>query len=106
MKEIPLVLFNKEFYVSKMVRDRLFTHGIKSRIILETTQISTIKKYVSGGIASSILIEGTIDETGDILGIPIDGIEPITIGLARKRSRFIITGSMQKLIDFISIRAS
>jgi len=104
LEEIPLVLFNKEFYVSKVVRDNLETHGIKPKVILETTQISTIKKYISGGIASSILIEGAIEESEYILGIPIDDIEAITIGLARKRSQFI-TGSMQRLIDFIHCKS-
>lgn len=82
----PLIMFNKEFYVSKVVNEGFEKNGIKPNVILETTQINTMKRFIKDGLASTILIEGTISEEDASICIPITGIESITIGMARKRT--------------------
>jgi DNA-binding transcriptional LysR family regulator len=95
-----LIMFNKEFYVSKVVNEGFERNGIKANIILETTQINTMKRFIKDGLASSILIEGTLSEDDASVCIPITGIEPITIGMARKKNHFV-TGSMKRMLTFI-----
>jgi DNA-binding transcriptional LysR family regulator len=95
-----LIMFNKEFYVSKVINEGFEKNEIKPNVILETTQINTMKRFIKDGLASSILIEGTISEDDGSVCIPIMGIEPITIGMARKKNKFI-TGSMKRMLTFI-----
>lgn len=101
LKDEPLILFNKEFYVSRVVKDSFKAHSIEPNIVLETTQINTINRFIKEGLASSILIDGCITEKEDFISIPIENIEPITIGIARKKNRFI-NSSSKKMIKFIN----
>ncbi len=67
---------------------------------METTQINTIRRFIKENLATSILIEKTLADDVNIVGIPIENIGPITICIARKNDHFL-TDSASKMLKFI-----
>lgn len=100
LKNEPLILFNTEFYISKVVHNFFKKKNIEPNIVLETTQVSTIERFIHKNLAASILIDGCLSEDDGIAIKPIDDIGSITIGLAWKKNHFI-TNSVKKMINFI-----
>ncbi len=88
LKDVPLIMFNSEFYVSRIVKDTFNNYGINANIILETSQINTVTRFIREELAGSILIDGCIPDTENFKVIPIDEIAPITIGFAKKKRPF------------------
>lgn len=101
----PLILFNNEFVVSKMVKKQFGDYGMIPNIILETAQINTIHRFLSENLAVSILIDGSLKDDSSIVSIPINDLSSVTIGIARK-SDFFLTNSAAKMIDFIKKKIS
>lgn len=101
LDKLPLIMFNSEFYVSQMTKEAFYHKNIKPNIVLETSQISTVTRFVRENLAASILLDGCIPEMQGFKVIPIDELLPVTIGIANKRDRYV-TSSTKKMMQFIS----
>lgn len=100
IKKEALILFNRDFVISKIVKDHFASIKVNPNIIMETTQINTIRRFIKENLATSILIEKTLADDSDIVAIPIKNINPITICIARKTDHFL-TDSADKMLRFI-----
>jgi len=101
LSDLPLVTFNSEFHINSLIMENFSQQGIRPNIIFETSQINTIAKFIRENMASSILLDGCIPENTEVISISIDEIQPITIGLARKKDHFL-TNSAKTMIKFFS----
>jgi len=100
IKKEALILFNRDFVISMIVKEHFSSINVNPNIIMETTQINTIRRFIKENLATSILIEKTLADDADIVGIPIENIGPITICIARKTDHFL-TDSADKMLRFI-----
>lgn len=97
----PLVLFNSGFYTTALVMNAFRDCQKTPNIILETSQISTIKQFVSRGLASSFLIENCIfPEDWGITPITVKELPPVTVGIAWKKSRRLSSDTI-KMMSYI-----
>lgn len=97
----PLVLFDKSFYVNQVISQSFSKIAVNPNIILETSQLNTIKNLVGNGMASSILISDCIFPEDNMSQIPIKELADITIGIGYKQSR-ILSSDFVSLIDFMA----
>lgn len=101
LKEEPLIVFGAGFYVTQLMHSLFEKANAKPNIILETSQISTMKNVISNGFASAFLLDRCImPEDVGIEVVDIKDLAPINIGLAWKKDRFI-SGNTVKMIDYI-----
>lgn len=100
LKDAPLIMFNRDFHVARVVRRAFKRVDLSPNIVLESTQINTIHNFVKQNMALSVLIEGSLAEEAAYTMIPIEGIAPITVGYARKKDHFM-TSSASKMMRFI-----
>lgn len=105
ISEAPLVLFNRGFYVNSMVHKAFREIGAMPNIVLLTGQINTIKRFVSENIASSIMLDECINDTDNIITVPIDDFSNVTIGMGWKRKRLLTkdVANFIKFVDSLSI---
>lgn len=97
----PLVLFDKSFYVNQVIMENFVKTNANANIFLETSQLNTIKNFVSKGIASSILIDHCIFPEDNIAKVPIANLQNITIGIGYKQNR-ILSSDFISLINFMT----
>lgn len=100
LRDEPMIVFNKGFYVTKVTFDSFAKANLSPNIILETSQINTIKRFIEQNLAVSILIEDCITPQDNCTAVSIEGFSPITIGLGWKKSRYL-TSDATKMIKFI-----
>lgn len=100
LKEEPLILFNNGFYIIKMVLDSFEHRGISPNVVLETSQIHTIKQFIANGLASSFLIENCVLPEENIVLVDVLGLSDVTIGIAWKKNRLLSSNAV-KMIKFI-----
>lgn len=97
----PLVQFNTDFYTTRMITKQYREMDAQPNIILETSQISTIKQFVSNHLASSFLIENCIlPEDTDITMVRIREFPPVTVGAAWKKGRHLPSDAVN-MISYI-----
>lgn len=96
-----LVLFDESFYVNQVIMESFSKINIKPNIILETSQLNTIKSFAREGIASSILIGDCILPEDNLVKVKITDLDDITIGIGYKESR-ILSNDFISLINFMS----
>jgi len=96
----PLILFNKGFFVTKAILDAFAGYQLEPNIILETSQINTIRRFIQEDLAVSILIEDCIAGQDDCRLIPIEEFGDITIGLGWKQGR-LMTSDTVTMIEFM-----
>lgn len=100
LKGIPLILLNRDFVINRMVREGFSKNNLAPNIIMETTQINTIRRFISDGLASTILIDRTIEPDASIACIPIDDMPKITFTIVWKADHFL-SSSARIFLNFI-----
>lgn len=104
IKEEKIILFNEGFYIHKIVMDAFSAIGVeKPNIVLQTSQVQTVKKFIREGIAVGFLINNCVEDTDKLVEIPFNYDMPITIGLERKKGRHLYSdeASFIKYVDKI-----
>lgn len=100
LKDEPLILFNTGFYIIKMVQDAFAAQGITPNVVLETSQINTIKQFITSSLASSFLIGDCVRPGESIALIDIPELSPVTIGTAWKSQRLLSSDAV-RMVKFI-----
>lgn len=72
LKEQNLVLFQDTFYNTELIKSRFQNEGITPNVILQSSQVSTIRSMIASGIAMGFLLSPMIDKEKNIRGIPLD----------------------------------
>lgn len=100
LKDLKLILFDDDYFTTKVVKDKFKSFNMKPNIALQTTQINTINHFITQNLGASILIEGSIAESEHVKSITIEDTEPVTIGIAWKKEHFLST-TTKKLLHYI-----
>lgn len=68
---MPLVLFKESFFQTERIIDSFRAVGVEADILLQTSQLSTVRKLVSHNIAVGFLFRQLSDPLPDIVSIPL-----------------------------------
>lgn len=96
-----LIMMKEGSYLREILQGRLRQWGIAPNVVLESSQIVTIKGLVAHGVGIAFLLEFISESTSEIKSIPFEEPIYVDIGLAWKKDRYV-SKAAQAFIDFCS----
>lgn len=96
LNDIPVVLFN-----DPRILDYLNEKGINPRVILRSSQVTTILKMIYDNSAGALLLKEHVPNDPKLKYFEIDPSEEVSIDLIWKKSKYLNSAS-QEFIEFFS----
>ena len=84
-----LILMKEGSYLRQIVHDRLKSANVSTNVVLESSQITTIKGLVAHGVGIAFLLDFIVDDAKDIRALPLEEPIYVDIGLAWKKDRYV-----------------
>ena len=95
----PVILFNQDSVQNQILNQRFHSLGIRPRIIMHCSQITTTLKFVRQGKCGCFFFSSMLPLVPELHGIEIDPEIPTNIGLVWKKGKYI-TSQMNSFINF------
>ncbi len=95
-----LVMFGTGFHVNKVVTAGFEKAGVTPNIVLLTSQINTIKRFVEENIATTFLIEDCVTARDGLSMIPLKEPSPVTVLIGWKTGRHLYSDAV-RFIRFV-----
>ncbi len=96
---VPLVLLGTHTRFISWLKEQMRQQDLPCHILHLSNQIYTIERFVEKGIAGSILLENTIDQNPNIVGIPYEGMISLSVDVFWNKNNYI----SQEVHDFITV---
>ena len=97
--ESDLIMMKEGAFLREIVQDKLKSLKIFPRIVLESSQIVTIKGLIAHGVGTAFLLDFICKDSPEIKAIPLEEPVFVDIGLAWKKERYV-SKAAQAFIDF------
>lgn len=94
-----LIMMKEGSYLRAIVQERLRSLNITPNVVIESSQIVTIKGLVAQGVGIAFLLDFISENSPGISAIPLSEPICVDIGLAWKKDRYI-SKAAQAFIDF------
>ncbi|MBR2860889.1 MAG: LysR family transcriptional regulator [Clostridia bacterium] len=101
LKSEPLVLFKNSFFQTERILERFKQNSVVPRVLLDSSQVSTVQSIVSEGIAVGFIFEFLLKSSPELVGIPLSPPMRTQISLVWKQGKHL-SGNMNHFIEFIS----
>lgn len=92
------VFFKEDFYHKQMILARFKEQGVQPRVLLETSQLSTILSFVANNTAVAFLYRELVEDNSWVKFIPLDPPLSIQISLVWNSGAYLF----QNMKDFIT----
>lgn len=96
----PLIMLNDGSYHNRVVKEQFSKIACIPNTALYTSQISTIKSFITHEIGSAFLIRELVAGESGILGIPMNPAWNVQIGLVWKKGKKL-TANAEQFLDFV-----
>lgn len=100
MGKQPLVLFKNSYLQTERILERFSWQNIEPRVLLNTTQLSTMQNMIKSGIAAGFMFEFLLKESPELVGIPLSPPMETKISLVWKTANYM-TEEMRGLVRFV-----
>lgn len=100
LKDQPLILYNTDSVQNATLNSRFEGCGIKPNIILQASQLYTIKNFVANSLGGAFLYSSLLKNMSGLIGIPVVPEIRQEIGLVWQKGRYI-TGNTERFITFM-----
>ncbi len=94
-----LIMMKEGSYLREILQGRLREWGITPNVVLESSQVVTIKGLVAHGVGIAFLLDFICISSTEIKSIPFEEPIYVDIGLAWKKDRYV-SKAAQAFIDF------
>ena len=94
-----LIMMKEGSYLREILQERLRQWEIAPNVVLESSQIVTIKGLVAHDVGIAFLLDFICDKSTEIKAIPLEEPIYVDVGLAWKRDRYV-SKAAQAFIDF------
>jgi DNA-binding transcriptional LysR family regulator len=95
----PIILYNQDSVQNQILQARFSALDIHPRIIMRSSQIPTILRFLREGRCGSFFYKDMISLFPEIIGIPLSPEIMTRAGIIWRRGRYI-SNSMQIFLDF------
>lgn len=68
----PLVLFKESFFQTERILDAFGREGVKPNILLQTSQLSTVRRLVAQNLAAGFLFRQLAGPAAEMVSVPLD----------------------------------
>lgn len=97
--DADLIMLKEGAYLREVVQHKLNALNLKPRVVLESSQIVTIKGLVAHQVGIAFLLDFICADSSEIKAVPLSEPVFVDIGLAWKRKRYV-SNAAQAFIDF------
>ncbi|MGN0906876.1 MAG: LysR family transcriptional regulator [Bullifex sp.] len=94
-----IILLNGDSVQNQLLKQRFTALGLKPDIILQSSQLHLIKKFIETGTCGSFLFGSLKEIFPDFIAIPLDPPVPVNIGMIWKKGKYI-TAQTKTFMDF------
>ncbi len=94
-----VIMLKEGSFIRQTILNRMKDAAITPNIVLESNQIVTMKGLAANGVGISFLLDIVARDTPGIKAIPLSDFEPVDVGLAWKKDRYI-SKAAQSFMDF------
>ncbi len=94
-----LILYNQDSVQNRIFQARFSALGIQPRIVMRSSQIPTILKFLRQGHCGCFFYKDVLPLMPEVTGIPLQPEITTRAGLVLRRGRYISSG-MKKFLDF------
>jgi len=99
LDDAPILLYNQDSVQNRIVQARFAALGVSPRIVMQSSQLTTILKFLRQGNCCCFLFGSILPQFPDLVGIPAEPPLETRVGIVWKRGRHISAG-MQAVIDY------
>ena len=99
LDKAPLILYNQDSVQNRILQDRFSALDIQPRVIMRSSQITTILKFMKQGSCGCFLYQDMLPLLPEVTGIPLVPEIHTKAGVIWRRGRYINSG-MQKFLNF------
>lgn len=89
LKDEPLIFFRKGSKYNELLFQEFNRLGIQPRLLMFSSQVHTIKEFVSRGIASAFIFDGLANLFEGQIAIPLVGLPSREVNLIWKKEQFL-----------------
>ncbi len=94
-----IILLKEGSFIRQTVLTHMKEAAITPNIVLESNQVVTLKGLVANGVGISFLLDIVARNTPGVRAIPLTDFDPVDVGLAWKKDRYI-SKAAQSFMDF------
>ena len=99
LNDQPLILYNQDSVQNSILQDRFSALNIHPRIIMRSSQLITILKFLRQSRSGCFLYKNVLSLFPDVIGIPLQPALYTKVGLVWRRGRYLNRG-MECFLDF------
>lgn len=85
----PLILFRKGSKHNELINQRFIEAGIEPKVLLYSSQIHTIRRFISNGCGAAFVFDGVTELFEDSRTIPIPDLPGQTVDLVWKKEEYL-----------------
>jgi DNA-binding transcriptional LysR family regulator len=90
LADVPLILFRRGSRHNELINKGFSEYGLKPNVLLYSSQIYTIREFVSNGLACAFVFGPIAELFSDLIMIPVVGLPLQTVTLIWKKERYLI----------------
>lgn len=94
-----LLLFNSDSVQIQLLKDRFQRLMIHPRVIMRSSQLYTLLKFVRQGNCGCFLFSSMLPQFPEYIGLPLDPPLTVEIGIVWKKGRYV-SNEMRQFINF------
>ena len=99
LDKAPLILYNQDSVQNRILQDRFSALDIQPRVVMRSSQITTILKFMKQGSCGCFLSQDMLPLLPEVTGIQLVPEIHTKAGVIWRRGRYINSG-MQKFLNF------
>lgn len=90
LQDEPIIFFRKGSRHNDLIEKCFAEEGIEPNVVLYSSQIHTIREFISRGDVGAFVFDGMVDLFDDIVKIPVAGLPIQTVDLVWKKEQYLI----------------
>lgn len=99
LKDEPLIMYNTDSVQNSTFQALFESAGIKPNIIMQASQLYTIRKFIRHGLGGACLYASLLSNMPEFVGIPIEPVIEQSIGIVWQKGKYI-NSRVEKFIEF------
>lgn len=99
LQDQSIILYNQDSVQNRILQTHFSALQIMPRIIMRSSQITTILKFLRQGKCCCFFYKSVLDQLPDVIGIAVNPVIETRVGLVWRRGKYITSG-MQAFLDF------
>ena len=102
LSNVPLVLYKNRFFQTEAIKNWFAKSNVSPRILLQTSQYSTLHNIISNNIAVGFLFSNLVDDDSNLATIPMENSLCVDVRLVWKQNVYI-SSAMNCFINYVTL---